>query len=252
MKPPTPTSYIMWQLPALKSLCKDRGIPRTADKQILAKRLKEWDSQNNTLKLTPRTPKRPRQDDDNDDDKGGSSASNETPKKQLRMTIFPKMKQRTMKDVVNVESPVVNKIVEKIVNDIVTEVGDRRQRRTDDSELVESRDVVLLQDDVKVIVKQNLQTKPQVVECYDINKSIETSQETTGRINQKQQDAKTPDPKENLSKLRHDDPTQSPGIGVLPQPSSTSSNFHVGIKTTDDGSQVSPKHENHAPETNNK
>ena len=83
-KIPSPTNYLLWQIPALKSLCKDRGIPRSATKPILVKRLREWESKNNTLKLIPRTPKRPRPESDNEDDdyeKGGGHSPQWNPQK---------------------------------------------------------------------------------------------------------------------------------------------------------------------------
>ena len=54
----SPTNYLTWQMPALKALCKNRGIPRSGIKPVLVKNLNEWERQNSTIKIT--TPKRSR------------------------------------------------------------------------------------------------------------------------------------------------------------------------------------------------
>ena len=58
-----PTNYLTWNMPQIKALCKKRGIPRSETKPILVKRLNEWEKKNNTIMITPRTPKRARPED---------------------------------------------------------------------------------------------------------------------------------------------------------------------------------------------
>ena len=148
-----------------------------------------------------------------------------------------------MKDVMNVELPVKNKIVKDVIDDIVQKATDRT---TEDEEL-DSRDDEcdgLLRNVVNEIV-ENI-----VVICCDQKDVIECSQETTGKVTE-QQDTDPPKSK-TTSKLTSSTPKQSPGYGKALQPSSKGSNFKRGEQNTNNGSQVSPKHVEHCQEPNNR
>ena len=279
VKTPSPTNYLKWQLPALKALCKDRGIPRTAVKPILIKRLKEWDSKNNTIKVTTRTPKRPRtpdnEDRDRNDDEGGGTASYETPKKKTRLTIFPMYRQKSMKDVMielqeqQTTRCFANDIVNEIImNVMMNDVG--TVKTTEDADIGTSRDVNQT-DDIEVIAEeileeilqnlqkqnlQNLQTEKVVTnvvnDCYDqkdvIANVIDIRQETTGRTTE-QQDANPSESSPPSHNLKTNAQKQSPDPGASQQPSYPSSYIPNGGRKQN-GSSVNQTQVNHGQKWN--
>ena len=151
-----------------------------------------------------------------------------------------------MKDVINVELPDKNKIV-NVVEDVIDNIVQKATDRTTEDAESNSRDDECdgLLRNVVIEIVENI-----FVNCCDQKDVIEYSQETTGKVTE-QQDTDPPKSK-TTSKLIPSTPKQSPGYGKALQPSSKVSNFKRGDQNTNNGSQVSPKHVEHCQEPNNR
>ena len=158
------------QVPVIKSLCKARGIPRSHTKPELVKRLKEWDKQNTTIKIVPRTPKRPRPEENDTNNRniqttspeGGGRASLETPKKKIKMFNASQNQNQIAK---------VVKVVDMVK--FVRNVGTTKNQTTEVVKVVED----VINDIINVVTKfkpPELAKDDELLKIYD----IETKQQT--------------------------------------------------------------------------